>query len=580
MLLVLAAASWAAVGERTAQIVTSGARPPGLYLMSRGVVGARGGAVRLSPQATGAATLSARGRYLVYEVGRSVRVDTGIVGSSSLRVHDFATGEDAFVVPGGHDPTFRPDGTIVYLQRVIQAGSNAVRYRPMERRGLLGAAVRLGPLLQPVGELVPASGGRALVELETSVSQSYVVILQAGAAPTRVTLDATQAGVVATSDDGRRALVWALRGHTYALAIVRAADGRVLSQADTGVPESQTGYLPSPTGVWSGSRAVVAFNNQLVVANVDGGAVRIDERVDIPDVSTRQSGGHPIAVEPQWVRFLDSSGGSVVLAADLEPPNLGGGVDINLFTCRLRSARCTRTQVGQATGARGGGMAFRGVAFNSLVAPISRTGAGTLARGVEPRSHSAPPLLAFADSRTGWIASAAGLYVTHRGGSTWARAGVPGVPTQLDVLDARHVWVVTRGRVYRTEDGARWQREGRLRPLLQLHFLDRARGYAVTKAGSLLTTSDAGAHWTLVNSEGNRFSQVCLTSSGDGLAVERNEIVSTHDGGRSWGIALHATDAAAPRVAHLPRLRHARDVRARLVRRAGRSRGVRALRQR
>ena len=150
---------------------------------------------------------------------------------------------------------------------------------------------------------------------------------------------------------------------------------------------------------------------------------------------------------------------------------------------------------------------------------------------------SAPPLLAFADSRTGWMASAAGLFVTHRGGSTWTRAAVPGVPSQLDVLDANHAWVVTAGRVYRTEDGARWQRAGRLRPLLQLHFLDGTHGYAVTTAGSLLTTADAGAHWTTVNSEGNRFSQVCLTSSGEGLAVERDEVVDTHDGGRSWGVA-------------------------------------------
>ena len=174
-LLLLAAASSAAVGERTARIVTSDARPAGVYLMTRGVVGARGGAVRLSPQATGPATLSANGRYLVYEVGGSVRVPTGFVGSSSLRVHDFATGEDAFVVTGGHDPTFRSDGTLVYLQRIIRDGSNAVQYRPMQRRGLLGPAVRLGPLLQPVGELVPAVGGRALVELPTSVSQSHVV---------------------------------------------------------------------------------------------------------------------------------------------------------------------------------------------------------------------------------------------------------------------------------------------------------------------------------------------------------------------------------------------------------------------
>ena len=534
--------------------------------MSRGVVGARGGAVLLSPQATGAATLSASRRYLVYEVGRSVRVDTGIVGSSSLRVHDFATGEDAFVVPGGHDPTFRSDGTIVYLQRIIQAGSNAVRYQPMERRGLLGAAVRLGPLLQPVGELVPASGDRALVELETSVSQSYVVILQAGAAPTRVTLDATQAGVVATSDDGRRALVWALRGHTYALAIVRAADGRVLSQADTGVPESQTGYLPSPTGVWSGSRAVVAFNNQLVVANIDGGAVRIDERVDIPDVSTRQSGGHPIAVEPQWVRFLDSTGGSVVLAADLEPPNLGGGVDINLFTCRLRSARCTRTQVGRATGPTGGGMALqRGCLQLPRRAdlPRGRRNARAHRRGAQAQRTTAACLRRLPD-RMDRVCSRS---LRH-------------APRGLDLGTGRRSRRALAAR--RPRCPARLGGHGRQglphrgrRSLAARGTIEAAAPAALPRQGARVRGDEVGL---VAHDQRCRRPLDARQQRGQSLLRGLPDLLRRRARGGTerdrqhprrrpqLGHRLHAADAAPPRVAHLPRLRHGRDVRARLVR--------------
>ncbi len=527
----------AAVGERTVQIRAASSQPAGLFLMSRGVVGAGGSAVRLAPQVTGASSLSANGRYLVYEVGRSVRVGGDFVGSSSLRLHDFATGEDTFVVPGGHDPTFRPDGALVYLQQILRAGSHVVRYRPMERHSPLGPAVSLGPVLEPAGELVPAAGGRALVEIATSDSRSHIVVLHNGEAPTRVSLTGAQAGVVATSSDGRRALVWTVNAHTYALAIVRVADGRVVSQTDTGVARASNALPASPTGAWVDGHAVVAFDTKLVVASIAGASVRVDERLDLPGVATRLSHGHPVAVVPQWIRFHDAAGGTVVFAADLELPNLGGGVDLNLFTCRLRIARCARVQLGSAIGPLGGGAAVKGVASTALVAPISRAGASVLASSVEQKQPSVRPLLAFADARTGWIASTRGLYVTHRAGSTWARASVPGAPSQLDVLDAHHAWVVTSGRVYHTADGSHWQRDGPVQPLLQLRFLDETHGYALTATGSLLTTTDAGKRWTLVNSEGNRFSQVCLTSSGDGLAVERNEIVDTHDGGRSWGIA-------------------------------------------
>jgi photosystem II stability/assembly factor-like uncharacterized protein len=503
-------------------------RPAGLYLTGIGVVGIGGRApVPLSLHATGPSTLSVNGRYLVYEVNRTVRTGGAFVGSSSLRVHDFATGGDAALVPGGSDATFRPDGALVYLHASFRAGSHLPWYQPMERRHLLGTPVSLGPALQLLGNLMPAAEGHALVEVETGMAHSRVELLRAGAAPTRLLPGAARAGVVELSRDGEQALLWFSRGHDDDLALVRLADRHVLGQVDTGVADLGLNGASVPVGVWSGGRAVVAIGSRLLVVSVRGGSLRVAGRLDLPMVSSGGGNARQVAANPQWVRFLDGQGDSVVFTADLALPSLDPGVDFKLFACRLSTARCTLSSV-----AGGSGMMF------VHLAPITQAGESVIAARVAPRRGASAPLIAFADRHSGWIATARGLYVSNRGGASWRRvANVPAAATALDALDARHVWVFAAGRIYRTEDGAHWQRTAQVRPLRQLHFFSARDGYAVTSVGSILTTTDAGAHWALVNSEGNRLSQVCLTASGSGLAVERNKVVDTPDGGRSWGIA-------------------------------------------
>jgi photosystem II stability/assembly factor-like uncharacterized protein len=332
--------------------------------------------------------------------------------------------------------------------------------------------------------------------------------------------------VVAVPRGGNQALLWFSRGRDYGIALIRTGDGHVLAQVDTGVAEVGGAGATVPVGVWSGGRAVVAIGSSILIVSVRDGAVHVAGRLDLP-MARAASSSAPVAVDPRWVRFLGVGGDHVVFAADLAPSSLSGGVDDTLFACRLSSARCSRSAVAGATG----------MLFEHL-APATRAAAGEIATSVASSRTTSTPLMDFADPHTGWIATATGLYVTGRGGASWSRvASVPAAPTHLDALDARHAWVVAAGRIYRTTDGTHWQRVARVRPLRQLRFLSATDGYAVTNVGSILTTTDGGTHWLLVNSEGHRLSQVCLTAGGRGLAVERNQIVDTPDGGHSWGSA-------------------------------------------
>jgi hypothetical protein len=365
---VLSCVAWSASGGRTVQVLASTTRPTGLYVSGASIIGGGGAqSIALQGRPSGPSSLSSDGRTLVYEVHSSARVHGDIAGSASLRVRDLATGRDELAISGAVDPTFRPDGSVLYLRADFREGVGRLRFQPMERPRLQGEAVALGPTIVGAGGLFPAAGRRALLEVATSMTATGVEVLTPHRPARRLLPHVARSAVVAMSPDGSRVLLSLSQGGRIELAVVRLSDGTLLSRLDTQITD-QNRYTPGRArGSWAGGRVGVVFGNQIVWASVKGSALRLVERLKLPIIPDIH--GDPIAVVPQWVRFQDASGTGIVFAADLAQPNLGGRVDLNLFSCDLSRARCRRFRVSE----RGDTM------LEPSLAPVDRAGSGVVA---------------------------------------------------------------------------------------------------------------------------------------------------------------------------------------------------------
>ena len=109
--------------------------------------------------------------------------------------------------------------------------------------------------------------------------------------------------------------------------------------------------------------------------------------------------------------------------------------------------------------------------------------------------------------------------------------------------DASHGWAVGNdGTILATTDGgAHWvaQTSGTTQYLMSVSFTDSSNGWAVGGGGDvspILGTTDGGAHWVAQTSETTaQLNSVCFTDASHGWAVgDEGTILATTDGGAHW----------------------------------------------
>jgi len=186
--------------------------------------------------------------------------------------------------------------------------------------------------------------------------------------------------------------------------------------------------------------------------------------------------------------------------------------------------------------------------------------------GASWRRAAAPqgPLLTavdFVDARHGWaVGHDETILATVDGGETWARQlsrpSAPGPLLDVLFLDALHgIAVGAYGAYYETADGGRtWSARKIIPEDRHLNAIVRlpssgaqaaARLLIVGEAGTILVSSDAGAHWTSVPSpyKGSLFGAV-VAADGSVIAFGlRGKIFRSADGGASWSAVEHASQA-------------------------------------
>ncbi|MGH2386787.1 MAG: YCF48-related protein [Chloroflexota bacterium] len=200
----------------------------------------------------------------------------------------------------------------------------------------------------------------------------------------------------------------------------------------------------------------------------------------------------------------------------------------------------------------------------SLLAVAALTlGASTV--GAPVIGHAAPaaapiPALAavdFVDVKHGWVAGN-GIYATKDGGKHWTRqyaastniAGSTAI-VGLAFGDMRHGWAW--GDAYakpplllHTKDGgAHWTVQHPSKPITAIQAVGAQGAYAISgkgPGGSLLHTTDGGAHWKTVKTPLS-VTSACFADDAHGWAValEKDTILRTTNGGRTWTRSLSAS---------------------------------------
>lgn len=143
--------------------------------------------------------------------------------------------------------------------------------------------------------------------------------------------------------------------------------------------------------------------------------------------------------------------------------------------------------------------------------------------------------VAFADARQGWAVGHAGMILrTQDGGETWTR--------QADGRNLAQAAVAAASKPGAPAQRASAQRlldEGPDKPLLDLHFLDAQRGFAVGAYGLFFETDDGGTTWRsamerLDNPKGLHL--YAIRSDGDTLYIagEQGLLLRSDDRGASF----------------------------------------------
>ncbi len=134
--------------------------------------------------------------------------------------------------------------------------------------------------------------------------------------------------------------------------------------------------------------------------------------------------------------------------------------------------------------------------------------------------------LHFVDARLGWAVGHSGVILaTDDGGSSWRK--------QLDGFQALEAEAPPDGRAPAAASG------GEGDPLLDVHFEDPRRGYAVGSFGRLLCTTDGGQRWQrcdgrLDNPDGNHLYAIKAGAGAVYIAGERGSLYVSRDHGASF----------------------------------------------
>lgn len=154
-------------------------------------------------------------------------------------------------------------------------------------------------------------------------------------------------------------------------------------------------------------------------------------------------------------------------------------------------------------------------------------------------------------------------FTTKDGGSTWA----PETAAQTECVaqdfafdrDAQNAWLLLdvvqcNGQFVVSADGGKsWREQGERVPqnrrLFTAAATDAQHVWAGGMAGSVMATSDGGAHWTWqkTGAKGVLFSMAFAKDAQRGVVASKDgELFFTHDGGKSWRPSQLPAQAAAP----------------------------------
>ena len=191
----------------------------------------------------------------------------------------------------------------------------------------------------------------------------------------------------------------------------------------------------------------------------------------------------------------------------------------------------------------------------------------------------------FVDASHGWAVGGSIISVTGDGGVTWTEQYSGASGEQLESVcfpDASHGWAVGSDQTANTalilvtsDGGVTWAREssGTADHLSSVCFPDNSHGWAVgwhypsdestdtTVVGTILATSDGGAHWSTQYAGNNTMlSAVSFPDASHGWVVGTDpagggHILATSDGGAAWkvqslGTTESLSDVSFPDASH------------------------------
>jgi len=86
---------------------------------------------------------------------------------------------------------------------------------------------------------------------------------------------------------------------------------------------------------------------------------------------------------------------------------------------------------------------------------------------------------------------------TSDGGVNWTMEPLKDLPRNMFFLDDSLGWMITQGGIWQSEESGRsWKKIKSQKNLLDIHFLDAQRGFAVGAEKTALRTIDGGKKWT------------------------------------------------------------------------------------
>jgi hypothetical protein len=340
--LALAAAGCGSDSDTAPEQRAPAAGPRGTYAVGKHVFGLRGtralelAAPPVAPLAgwlTPVGVPSHDGRYLAYNAWKELRrddpalswADQGIetgdaLATPSIRLYDEVTGDDAVLEDGAFSLAWRADGVLAYFkgaERDYRAGVSYVG-DVFVRASWDAEPVRWSP--ERARYIVVGWAGRMLLGYREREGEALDVV--AFDEPGRMRILAPDAGLVAISPDGRRALVE--QGPAQGRPNVRMIDvasAAVVARLDLTHVDPAVGAV-GYAGDWEGDRVVASSASGLALFHVGAKTIRLEQAIRVRGLGLS---------EP---RFADAAGHVIAWASGRR-----GGV---LVDCERASGRCDR----------------------------------------------------------------------------------------------------------------------------------------------------------------------------------------------------------------------------------------------